>query len=204
VPVDVTAWDVDFATGGSVKWLCGGPGAGYLYVAPRLRERLQPRLTGWMAHEQPFAFEAGPIRYAPDVTRFLHGSPAIPALYAAEAGYDIVNQIGVEAIRAKSLRQVQRLLDLARARGLATHAPERPEQRGGLAILDVPDGGAVTRELIRREILVDYRPGAGIRLSPHFYTTDDELEHAVAEIAAIVASGASGGSRSAADQQAQF
>jgi kynureninase len=204
VPVDVTAWDVDFATGGSVKWLCGGPGAGYLYVAPRLRERLQPRLTGWMAHEQPFAFEAGPIRYAPDATRFLHGSPAIPALYAAEAGYDIVNQIGVEAIRAKSQRQVQRLLDLAHARGLATHAPERPEERGGLAILDVPDGGAVTRELIRREILVDYRPGAGIRLSPHFYTTDDELEHAVAEIAAIVASGASGGSRSAGDQPAQF
>jgi kynureninase len=189
VPVDVTAWDVDFATGGSVKWLCGGPGAGYLYVAPRLRERLEPRLTGWMAHERPFAFEAGPVRYATDATRFLHGSPAIPALYAAEAGYDIVNQIGVDAIRAKSVRQVQRLIELARERGLATHTPEDPEQRGGMVILDVPHGEAVARELIRREILIDYRPGAGIRLSPHFYTSDEELTHAVDEICAILAAG---------------
>jgi kynureninase len=204
VPVDVTAWDVDFATGGSVKWLCGGPGAGYLYVAPRLRDRLAPRLTGWMAHERPFAFEAGPIRYAPDATRFLHGSPAIPALYAAEAGYDIVNEIGVEAIRAKSLRQVSRLIELAHARGLATRTPERSDQRGGMAILDVPNGDAVTRELIRREILVDYRPGAGIRLSPHFYTSDDELAQAVDEIAGILASGAHTSLAQGTDAQTQF
>jgi kynureninase len=190
VPVDVTAWDVDFATGGSVKWLCGGPGAGYLYVAPRLRETLEPRLTGWMAHEQPFAFEAGPVRYASDVTRFLHGSPAIPALYAAEAGYDIVNEVGVAAIRAKSLRQVQRLIELARERGLSARTPEHADRRGGMVILDVPYGEAVARELIRREILIDYRPGAGIRLSPHFYTSDDELVHAVDQIADILASGA--------------
>lgn len=189
VPVDVTAWDVDFATGGSVKWLCGGPGAGYLYVAPRLRDRLEPRMTGWMAHERPFAFEAGPVRYAHDATRFLHGSPAIPALYAAEAGYDIVNEIGVEAIRAKSMRQVQKLIQLARERGLSTRTPERAEQRGGMVILDVPHGEAVARELIRREILIDYRPGAGIRLSPHFYTSDEELSHAVEQIAGILASG---------------
>ena len=190
VPVDVTAWDVDFATGGSVKWLCGGPGAGYLYVAPRLRDRLEPRMTGWMAHERPFAFEAGPVRYAHDATRFLHGSPAIPALYAAEAGYDIVNEIGVETIRAKSMRQVQMLIELARERGLSTRTPERAEQRGGMVILDVPHGEAVARELIRREILIDYRPGAGIRLSPHFYTSDEELSHAVEQIAGILASGA--------------
>ena len=96
VPVDVTAWDVDFATGGSVKWLCGGPGAGYLYVAPRLRPRLAPRLTGWMAHRAPFAFEAGPIEYADDATRFPHGTPAVPALYAAQAGYEVVPKVGVD------------------------------------------------------------------------------------------------------------
>ena len=190
VPVDVTAWGVDFATGGAVKWLCGGPGAGYLYVAPRLRDGLEPLVTGWMAHERPFAFEAGPIRYSKDATRFLHGSPAIPALYAAEAGYDIVNRIGVAQIRQKSVRQVALLLELARERGYRTRTPERAEQRGGMVILDVPHAEAVTRELIRREILVDYRPGAGIRLSPHFYTTDDELRHAVEQIAAILASGA--------------
>jgi kynureninase len=190
VPVDVGAWDVDFATGGSVKWLCGGPGAGYLYVAPRLAPSLQPRVTGWMAHEHPFDFTTGPVEYAADATRFLHGTPAVPALYAAGAGYAIVNEIGVAAIRRKSERQVQLILDLARARGIAPRAAATAPERGGMVILDVPHGEAVTRELLRREILVDYRPGAGIRLSPHFYTSDDEVRQAIDEIASIRDSGA--------------
>jgi kynureninase len=186
VPVDVAAWDVDFATGGSVKWLCGGPGAGYLYVAPRLRNRLAPRLTGWMAHRAPFAFEPGAIEYADDASRFLHGTPAVPALYAAQAGYEIVAAAGVDVIRAKSMRQVQKLVDLARERGFRPHAPERPEQRGGMVILDVPHGQAVTRELLRREVIVDFRPGAGIRFSPHFYSTDDEISRALDEMRQIL------------------
>jgi kynureninase len=186
VPVDVAAWDVDFATGGSVKWLCGGPGAGYLYVAPRLRNSLAPRLTGWMAHRDPFAFEPGAIEYAADATRFLHGTPAVPALYAAQAGYEIVSAAGVEAIRAKSVRQVQLLIDLARERGFRPHAPERPEERGGMVILDVPHGQAVTRELLRREVIVDFRPGAGIRFSPHFYSTDEEISRALDETRQIL------------------
>jgi len=190
VPVDVAAWDVDFATGGSVKWLCGGPGAGYLYVAPRLRSRLSPRLTGWMAHREPFAFEPGAIEYADDATRFLHGTPGVPALYAAQAGYEAVTAAGVSAIRGKSMRQVQLLVDLARERGFRPHAPERPEQRGGMVILDVPHGQAVTRELLRREVIVDYRPQAGIRFSPHFYTTDDEIVGALDETRQILDSGA--------------
>lgn len=190
VPVDVTAWDVDFATGGSVKWLCGGPGAGYLYVAPRLQERLTPRVTGWRAHARPFAFEPGEIDYAPGAERFLHGTPGVPSLFAAQAGYDAVAAIGVEAIRRKSVRQTQLLMDLAREHGLVPRTPEAPAQRGGMAILDVPHGEAVTRELLRREVLVDHRPGAGIRISPHFYNTDDEVRHAVAEIRQILDSGA--------------
>jgi kynureninase len=190
VPVDVSAWDVDFATGGSVKWLCGGPGAGYLYVAPRLREQLAPRLTGWMAHARPFGFETGPIDYAHDATRFLHGSPAIPALYAAQTGYEIVNALGVARIREKSMRQVAFLMELARERGFRPNTPDTADARGGMVILDVPHGEAVTRELIRREILVDYRPGAGIRFSPHFYTTDDEIRHALDEARSILVSGA--------------
>ena len=83
VPFNVVDLNVDFATGGSVKWLCGGPGAGYLYVRPDLQQSLQPRTTGWMAHEHPFDFDIGPIEYATDMRRFLHGSPAIPAMYAA-------------------------------------------------------------------------------------------------------------------------
>ena len=190
VPVDVAAWDVDFATGGSVKWLCGGPGAGYLYVAPRLAGRLTPRLTGWAAHARPFAFEPGSIDYAEGAQRFLHGTPSIPALYAAQAGYALTEAIGVPAIRQKSERQVALLIDRARAADLATHTPEAPAERGGMAILDVPHAAAVTRELLRREILVDFRPGAGIRLSPHYYTTDEEILHAVDQIREILDSGA--------------
>jgi len=190
VPVDVTAWDVDFATGGSVKWLCGGPGAGYLYVAPRLQERLHPRVTGWRAHRHPFAFEPAPIDYADGAERFLHGTPGVPALYAAQAGYEVVAALGVEAIRRKSVRQTQLLLDLARAHGLTPRTPDAAERRGGMAILDVPHGQAVTRELLRREVIVDHRPGAGIRISPHFYNTDDEVRRVVAEIRDILDSDA--------------
>ena len=190
VPIDVTAWDVDFATGGSVKWLCGGPGAGYLYVAPRLQRTLQPRVTGWMAHAHPFAFAPGGVEYAGDVTRFLHGTPAVPALFAARAGYAVVEALGVAAIRRKSVRQIQLLLDRARERGLRPRTPDDPAHRGGMAILGVPNGEAVTRELLRREIIVDHRPGAGIRYSPHFYTTDDEILRAIDETREILDSGA--------------
>lgn len=182
VPVDVRGLGVDFATGGSVKWLCGGPGAGYLYVRPDLRDRLQPAATGWMAHEQPFAFESGPIRYASGAFRFLNGTPNVPALYSALSGYEIVNEIGVETIRAKSVRQTQRLIELADAAGIPVNTPRDPARRGGVVILDAPNGYEVVKELTRREVLVDYRPGAGIRIAPHFYTTDEELERTIAEV----------------------
>jgi kynureninase len=185
VPVNVRELGVDFATGGSVKWLCGGPGAGYLYVRGDLRDRLNPAATGWMAHEQPFAFEGGPIRYAHDAFRFLNGTPNIPALYSARSGYEIVSEIGVPAIRAKSIRQTTRLMELADEAGLRVNTPRNPEERGGVVIIDVPNGNEVTRELVRREVLVDYRPGAGIRVAPHFYTTDEELEHTVEEIVGV-------------------
>lgn len=186
VPFSVKDLDVDFATGGSVKWLCGGPGAGYLYVHPRWHDRLEPAVTGWMAHEAPFAFEAGAIRYAPGIRRFLHGSPAIPALYAAQSGYQIINEIGVEAIRAKSVRQTSRLIELAEDAGFTVTSPRDAVRRGGTITVAVEQGAGVTRELIRREILVDYRPGAGIRISPHFYTRDDELEMVIREMRSIV------------------
>ena len=186
VPFDVTELGVDFVTGGSVKWLCGGPGAGFLYVRPELRDRLRPKVTGWMAHRAPFAFEPGEIDYADDARRFLHGSPAIPALYAAESGYDLINEIGVGRIRAKSVRQTSRLIELADTAGWRVNSPREAGQRGGSVIIDVPHAGAVVRELALRDILVDFRPGAGIRLGPHFYTADAELEAAVEAIKEIL------------------
>jgi kynureninase len=184
VPFSVKDLQVDFATGGSVKWLCGGPGAGYLYVRPDLIERLEPKTTGWMAHEQPFAFESE-LRYAPNITRFLHGSPAIPALYAAQSGYEIINQIGVEGIREKSVRQTQLLIELAQEAGFRITSPKDPAQRGGTITVWDDNAAQITKELIRREFIVDYRPGAGVRISPHFYTKDEELELVIAEMKKI-------------------
>ena len=186
VPFNVRELDVDFATGGSVKWLCGGPGAGFLYVHPELRTRLAPKVTGWMAHRAPFAFEPGEIDYSNDIHRFLGGSPAIPALYAAESGYDVINEIGVERIRAKSVRQTSRLIELADDQGWRINSPRDPSKRGGSVIIGVPDAEGVAHELAARDILVDFRPGAGIRVGPHFYNTDEEIEVLVEEIRSIV------------------
>jgi kynureninase len=186
VPFSVKELDVDFATGGSVKWLCGGPGAGYLYVRPELRDKLEPKVTGWMAHRAPFAFEPGEIDYAGDIHRFLHGSPAIPALYAAESGYDIINEIGVERIRAKSIRLTGRLIELADERGWRVNSPRDSSKRGGSVIINVPHAGEVVRELAARDVLVDYRPGAGIRIGPHFFNTDEEIEQIIGQIENII------------------
>lgn len=184
VPFNVKDLNVDFATGGSVKWLCGGPGAGYLYVRPDLHQQLQPKTTGWMAHEEPFAFETE-LRYAPDIRRFLHGSPAIPALYAARSGFNIINQIGVERIREKSTRQTELLIKLAEESGFNVTSPKNPADRGGTITIGHPDAAAITSELINREFIVDYRPGAGVRISPHFYNTDEELELVIKEMKTI-------------------
>ena len=181
VPFSVKELNVDFATGGSVKWLCGGPGAGYLYVRPDLQQKLQPKTTGWMAHEAPFAFDTE-LRYAPGIARFLHGSPAIPALYAAQSGYRIINEIGVDRIREKSVRQTTRLIELAKEAGFRVTSPKDAADRGGTVTVGHEDAAAITRELIRREFIVDFRPGAGVRISPHFYTSDEELELVVREM----------------------
>ena len=184
VPFNVKELEVDFATGGSVKWLCGGPGAGYLYVRPDLQLQLQPKTTGWMAHEAPFAFETE-LRYAPDIRRFLHGSPSIPALYAAQSGYRIINEIGVQNIRKKSTRQTERLIELAKEAGFVVTSPQDMASRGGTITIAHDDAAAITKELIHREFIVDYRPGAGVRISPHFYTSDEELEIVVNEMKTI-------------------
>lgn len=184
VPFSVKDLQVDFATGGSVKWLCGGPGAGYLYVRPDLIDKLEPKTTGWMAHEHPFAFESE-LHYAPNITRFLHGSPAIPALYAAQSGYEVINRIGLAAIREKSVRQTQHLIELAQEAGFSVTSPKDPAQRGGTIAVWDDHAAAITKELVRREFIVDYRPGAGVRISPHFYTKDEELELVVAEMKKI-------------------
>ena len=189
VPIDLNGWDADFAVGGSVKWLCGGPGNGWLYVRPDLAERLTPRYTGWQAHEAPFAFEEE-MRYASGAARFLTGTPNVPAHFAGTAGYDLIEEVGIERIRANSLRQTQLLIDLADGAGFDVRSPRDPVRRGGTVTVHVADFPAVHRELTERQILCDFRPDAGIRLGPHYYTSDDELRHVVEQIEEIVATGA--------------
>jgi kynureninase len=189
VPFSVASLGVDFAVGGSVKWLCGGPGNGWLYVRPDLIEELEPTFMGWQAHESPFAFEPE-LRYAPGVARFLTGTPNVPALYAATAGYDLVEEVGVERIRANSLLQTDLLIRLADEAGFEVRSPRDSARRGGTVTVYVPDFEAVHKELGERQVLCDFRPGAGIRLGPHYYNTNEELEWVIELIGEILESGA--------------
>ena len=187
VPVDVSALGVDFAVGGCLKWLCGGPGASFLYVRPDLSDSLSPSFTGWLAHEQPFSFATEPIRWTGGSYRFMNGTPVIPALYTCQPGLDIVTEIGPSAIRERSKAMTASLLRLSEERSWPTTSPADPEQRAGTVAINIEHGLAIATELNRRDFLVDYRPKAGIRLSPHFYTTDIELEETIRAIDEVLA-----------------
>ena len=186
VPLDVTALGVDYLTGGSVKYLCGGPGAGFLYVRPDLLSATRPRLTGWMAHPEPFGFDPGPMRWRDDGLRLMNGTPHVPCLYAARAGYEIMAEIGIAAIRAKSRRLTARIVEFARAEGWPVNSPLDGARRGGSVSLGVPDPERVQAELDRRDVLCDWRPGVGVRVGPHFYTSDDDVEAALSAMKEIV------------------
>ena len=186
IPVDVRATGVDFLTGGVLKWLCGGPGGCFLWVRPEVGEKVSPAVTGWQAHQHPFAFEPE-MHYADGAWRWLGGTPVIPALFAATEGPRLLREAGMEAVRAKSLRQTSRLIALADARGFSTTVPREPARRGGTVAFDVPHALEVAQALLARGVIVDFRPGAGIRVAPHFYTSDDEVDAVVASIDDILA-----------------
>jgi len=188
VPVDVQALNVDFAVGGVLKWLCGGPGVAYLYVRPDLGAKLQPKLTGWFAHADSFAFETGPIRYADPPLRFMNGTTHIPAIEAARPGLKIIREVGVDKIREKSKLQTTRLIEFADRQGWRVNSPRDAERRGGTVSIDMPDSQAISQELLSRDILVDWRPKAGVRFSPHFYNTNAEVDAAMAAVVDILRS----------------
>jgi len=186
VPVDVQALNVDFACGGVLKWLCGGPGVAYLYTRPDLGRKLEPKFTGWFAHQDSMAFEIGPIRYTDPPFRFMNGTTQIPALEACRPGLKIISEVGVEKIREKSKRQTARLIELADRHGWQVNSPRDPEQRGGTVSIDMGDSQQVCQELLARDIIVDWRPKAGVRFSPHFYNTDEEADAAIASVEQIL------------------
>ncbi|MDX1623226.1 MAG: aminotransferase class V-fold PLP-dependent enzyme [Gemmatimonadota bacterium] len=192
VPVELEAWGADFAVGGCLKWLCGGPGNGFLYVREDLHDELEPHVTGWMASRRPFAFEPELDRAA-SAWRFLTGTPNVPAHCAARPGLEIVAGIGVEAIREKSVRQTARIVERAEERGVPVASPADPDRRGGTVTLAPPGAEAVAGRLLEEDVVIDYRPNAGIRVAPHFYTTDAECDRAVDRIAELVEEGVASG-----------
>jgi kynureninase len=186
IPVDVTALGVDFFTGGCLKWLCGGPGNAFLYTRPDLRRTIRPRFTGWFAHRAPFAFDVGPLEPRDDAMAMMNGTPSIPAYYAALPGLEIVAAVGVDRIRAKSMRMTAHVLERADSHGFPSVSPRDPERLAGTVAVDPPDALHVSRALKARDFVVDFRPGVGIRISPHFYNTFDEINQLMAEMARIV------------------
>ncbi len=188
IPVDVSALEVDFYIGGTLKWMCGGPGGVFMYIRPDLLKGLQPRITGWFAHAKPFAFQET-LELREDAYRLANGTPAIAALYAIQPGVDVITQVGIDAIRAKSMRQTQLIIELADAAEYAVISPRDNTQRAGTVTVRPPEAYAVSRELLARGIVIDYREGAGIRIAPHFYNSDEEIRRTMQAIAEILADG---------------
>ena len=187
VDVDVDSLGADFLTGGGIKWLCGGPGTGYLHVSPAIHAKLTPAFTGWFGHEQPFAFDPGPTRLHAGERRFWNGTPAIPAWIAARAGFAITSEMGGVAIREKSLRLTDRILALADEYGFRIGSPREAERRGGTVCLDLPNADRVCQRLLAQDVLLDHRPGVGLRLAPHHYTRDDEVDLVMQRVREAVA-----------------
>jgi kynureninase len=175
-PYDVTEWDLDIVTGGSHKWLCGGPGCGWIYVKPELRETFEPAVTGWMAHARPFSFEPAPMTWASSMYRWGHGTPTIPGYMVAKPGHDLIKQVGVAKIREHNVRLTTKLAEMALERGYQVNTPLEPAKRTGWIGIDFPESRRAYEDLIRKRVFVDYRPGCGIRVSPHYYTADDEID----------------------------
>jgi kynureninase len=187
IPVDVTALGVDFAVGGCLKWLCGGPGNAFLYTRPDRLKAARPSFTGWLAHAHPFDFSPDDEVLRDDAMHMMNGTPSIPAYYAALAGLDIINAVGVAAIRARSMELTARLLAVADEAGFPSAASRDPARLAGTVAVAVPDALLVARTLKARDFVIDYRPPVGIRISPHFYNTMEEVERIMAEIKSIVA-----------------
>ena len=179
VELRASDWDVDFLIGGSIKWLCGGPACGYLYVRPDLQKNLKPRLTGWVAHAAPFDFAPAPTRYDDSIRRFAQGTPSIPALYSVLPGLQIIEEVGVPTIQAESQRRTEWMIDFALERGWKVNSPRDVNQRGGSVMIYVDDGPSMVSRLAEKNVFVDCRPGVGLRISPHFLNTDEEVRDAM-------------------------
>lgn len=178
LPIDVERLGVDFYLGGSHKFLSGGPGAGFLYVRPELVERLRPKVTGWFGLADPFGFvkDLAASESHPGVFRFLDGTPNVPALYASREGIRLVREQGVKSIRRRSLERTARIMERAQALGLDVRTPREADERGGMVCLEFPDSQAVTKAVIDEDVIVDWRPACGLRVAPHYYNSERDVD----------------------------
>ncbi|GAC1393156.1 MAG: hypothetical protein NVSMB31_12240 [Vulcanimicrobiaceae bacterium] len=146
-----------------------------MYVKPALQTRFEPLVTGWMAHARPFAFEPAPMTYADSMYRWGTGTPTIPGYVVAKPGHDIIKEVGVPAIREHNVRLTTKILEFAAERELTINTPLEADARTGWIGIDFPNSAVTYKRLIQERVFVDYRPGCGIRLSPHFYTSDSDI-----------------------------
>ncbi len=175
VPVDVKASGADILTTGPLKWLLGGPGLCYLYVrADRIAE-LVPTITGWFGAARQFEFDSAAFEFHADARRFELGTHALPTLHSALGGQEIIDEIGVPAIRARNRDLTERLIEGAGARGYRLRCAADADTRTAIVMVAHPDPGPVVGRLAARGIIVDYRPGH-VRISPHFYNTEEEID----------------------------
>lgn len=192
VPIDVKALDVDILASGALKWLCGGPGAAFMYVRRDLQDRFRPAIRGWLGDKEPFEFVMPDVHFAKGMHRFLTSSIQVPCLYTAVPALKMIGEIGVERIREKSLVMTQRIIDKCDEYGFKVNSPREAHKRGGAITVDpngVRQGELTTKEindeLIRRRFITDYRPPTGIRIAPHFYNTLDEVDAVMEEMKKI-------------------
>ena len=186
LPLQLADLGVHAAVGGALKYLCGGPGNCFLYVDPAERGRLTPTFTGWAAHKRPFDFSTEGQDYREDAGKFYTGTPNVPSLCSGIEGVRVLAEVGMDVVRERSRHLTALLVEEAQKGGFALRSPAAGEERGGHVALDVPHGYAVCQVLAAEDIVVDFRPDAGLRIAPHFYNTEAEVRSAVERVREIL------------------
>ncbi len=184
IPIDVVAQDIDFLVTGTLKWLMGGPGLALVYIREGLIPHLQPTITGWFGHREQFKFKTREFEFRGDAARVEMGTPAVPTIYTANGGLSIVKEISVERICERTRYLTNDLIARAREKGWTVRAPQEPERRSSIVMLELDRPEDIVKELVARNIITDFRPGL-LRVSPYFYNTIEEnaiVIEAVAEI----------------------
>jgi len=186
IPLDVVAQKIDFLVTGTLKWLLGGPGLALVYIREDLLEQIQPAIAGWFGQREQFEFKIREFAYRADATRLEMGTPAVPTIYTANGGLYIVLEIGVEQICERTRYLTNDLIARARERGWNVRAPLEPGRRSSIVMLELDQPEWIVEELLKRNIIVDRRPGL-VRISPYFYNTLEENEQVIAAISEILA-----------------